>query len=256
MRNKIVTIYLSFLLILAVLNIFALNIFYDKYTQLEQLRDDRFIMLTTGDELRQSSDDLSRFAKTYVVTGDEEYKDNYYAILDIRDGLLERPYYYEGIYWDLLEPIRSQRHRPNNKEVFEDKITELPYEDNELKMLQKAKDLSDKLVSLEEEAFYAMQGKFKDENGEYNIEKSIDQTLAIKLLHSERYHIEKAKVVLPIDNFIFLLTKRTSLEIHDLQKIVDSSFFIFIFSFIVFLLSIISFIYFDRKNIKNAFIEE
>ena len=39
-----------------------------------------------ADELRQSSDDLTRLARTYVVTADKRYEDQYWEVLDIRNG--------------------------------------------------------------------------------------------------------------------------------------------------------------------------
>jgi len=39
-----------------------------------------------ADELRQSSDDLSRLVRTYIVTSNPIYKQHYQEILDIRDG--------------------------------------------------------------------------------------------------------------------------------------------------------------------------
>ena len=37
-------------------------------------------------ELFQSSEDLTRMARSYVSTGNPTYEENYYAILDIRNG--------------------------------------------------------------------------------------------------------------------------------------------------------------------------
>jgi hypothetical protein len=74
------------------------------YTALERRVDNageaRFESMQLADELRQSSDDLTRMARTYVVTGDPSYKKYYQAILDIRDGKLPRPMAYQDIYWD------------------------------------------------------------------------------------------------------------------------------------------------------------
>lgn len=54
-----------------------------------------------ADELRQSSDDLTRLARTYVVSGgDPRWEQQYLEILDIRNGLKPRPRAYERIYWD------------------------------------------------------------------------------------------------------------------------------------------------------------
>ena len=62
----------------------------------------RFDSYLVADELRQSSDDLTRMARTYVVTGDERYRDMYHQILAIRDGQAPRPEGYERVYWDYV----------------------------------------------------------------------------------------------------------------------------------------------------------
>ena len=43
-----------------------------------------------ADELRQSSDELTRFARTYVVTGDERFKRYFRMVIDIRNGDFRR----------------------------------------------------------------------------------------------------------------------------------------------------------------------
>ena len=53
-------------------------------------------------ELRQSSDDLTRMARTYAVTGDERYRQYFQEILDIRNGAAPRPENYRLAYWDLV----------------------------------------------------------------------------------------------------------------------------------------------------------
>jgi len=57
-----------------------------------------------ADQLRQSSDDLTRMVRTYTVTGNPSYKDYFHTILAIRDGEHPRPLNYEGIYWDFIIP--------------------------------------------------------------------------------------------------------------------------------------------------------
>jgi len=49
-------------------------------------------------EFRQSVDDLTRFARTYVATGDPKYEDFYSRVAGIRAGLSPRPDHYERIY--------------------------------------------------------------------------------------------------------------------------------------------------------------
>ena len=66
-----------------------------------ELRQQSFLL---ADELRQSSDDLTRMVRTYVATGDAIWKRHYQEILDIREGRSPRPANYQGVYWDLVMP--------------------------------------------------------------------------------------------------------------------------------------------------------
>ena len=121
--------------------------------------ENRFHLTTIADRLRQSSDDLSRFARTYVVTNDTQYRDNYFTALAIRNGESGSPADYGAIYWDLVEPIRTERHPIGKKISLESIIDASAYSKVELAKLQLAKDNSNKLVNLEVEAFNAMAGQ-------------------------------------------------------------------------------------------------
>lgn len=70
--------------------------------QIGRANESRQQSFLLADELRQSSDDLTRMVRTYVVTGDPIYKQHYQEILDIRDGKEPRPVTYQNIYWDLV----------------------------------------------------------------------------------------------------------------------------------------------------------
>ena len=70
--------------------------------QLTATQERRYQSYLLADELRQSSDDLTRLARTYVVTADPQYEDQYWAVLDIRNGKLPWPINYQGIYRDFM----------------------------------------------------------------------------------------------------------------------------------------------------------
>ena len=53
-------------------------------------------------ELRQTSDDLTRMARTYVATGEPRYLTWFREILAVRAGSAPRPADYAGIYWDVV----------------------------------------------------------------------------------------------------------------------------------------------------------
>src|SRR5687768_11329276 len=89
-----------------------------RFLELRKLNDAenmRYASFLAADELRQSSDDLTRMARAYVATGDPRFERIYFDILAIRNGDKERPPHYERGYWDLIighanfEPARGHR---------------------------------------------------------------------------------------------------------------------------------------------------
>ncbi len=183
-------------------------------TELFAAADNRYRQVEAADSLRQSSDDLTRFARTYVVTGDLQYKNNYFTTLAIRNGTAPRPQDYESIYWDLEEPVRWQRHPDASPASLDQIMKGLPYSVEERAMLELSEKNSNELVDLEVEAFNAMDGKFRDERGEYTIHKEPDQALAVRLLHSDDYHRAKHNIMLPIDEFMMQLDLRTQANVE------------------------------------------
>lgn len=184
---------------------------------------ERYLQMEAADRLRHSSDDLTRMARTYVVTGDPGYKDSYYETLAIRNGEIPRPQHYQGIYWDLLEPLRSARH-PRGETVSLDSIMHtLSYSDEEMALLERSEASSNDLVELEVEAFNAMEGRFRDAAGEYTHESQPNQALAIRLLHSDDYHQAKHKIMLPIDEFMMQLDLRTEARVEAMVQHVNNN---------------------------------
>ncbi|HNJ51489.1 MAG TPA: methyl-accepting chemotaxis protein, partial [Accumulibacter sp.] len=56
------------------------------YQEVRRADESRYHSYLLADELRQSSDDLTRLARTFVVTGDARYEQQYLDILAIRNG--------------------------------------------------------------------------------------------------------------------------------------------------------------------------
>jgi signal transduction histidine kinase/CheY-like chemotaxis protein len=190
-------------------------------TTLETASDERFSLIAAAYQLRQSSDDLTRLARTYAVTNDTRYRDNYFKTLAIRNGEAPRPTDYGYIYWDLLESVRMQRHPDDGVLSLSDLMNALPYTAEERSRLMLSEDNSNELVSMEVEAFNAMEGTFKDADSEYTLLSTPDQGLAINLLHSEAYHRAKHSIMLPIDEFITLLNTRTKENLELAQARVE-----------------------------------
>ena len=61
----------------------------------------RFESHFLAEQLRRSGDDLTRFAQTYVVTGEPRYEQYYWETLAIRNGQRPLPEHYdERNHWD------------------------------------------------------------------------------------------------------------------------------------------------------------
>lgn len=198
-----------------VLNLVALLGVISVQDELIEASEKRYQSYMLADELRQSSDDLTRLARTYSVTGDSRYVDQYNAILDIRNGKAPRPMDYERIYWDFVA-VNNQKPRPDSNETIAltKKMEELGFTKAEFDMLKESEARSNHLVDIETRAMNAVAGKFMDENGRYSVIGQPDSILAINLTHSKEYHAEKAKIMEPIDKFFVMLKKRTADEVQ------------------------------------------
>ena len=62
----------------------------------------RYRSLLLAGELFQSSEHLTRMARTYVITGNPVYERQFFEILDIREGIKPRPQNYSATYWHLM----------------------------------------------------------------------------------------------------------------------------------------------------------
>ncbi|MGI2208824.1 methyl-accepting chemotaxis protein [Shewanella baltica] len=176
----------------------------------------RYQSYQVADELRQSSDDLTRLARTYAVTGDEKYEKMYMDILAIRNGEKSRPEKYHQIYWDLVLSYGDKPKPDGARIAIKAQMQSLGFSDEEFRYLEQAQQNSDALVALEVKAMNAVKGIFMDPNTQtYTIKGEPNLAMARELLHSDQYHREKAKIMQPIDEFFTALDKRTDAEVNN-----------------------------------------
>lgn len=107
-------------------------------------------------ELRQSSNDLARLVRTYVITGDSLYKEQFRAVVEIRDGVRPRPENYSLAYWDIHGVDTNLEHIPDSgageKVSLIDLMRRVGITSEELSNLERSKKLSDALVVVENRA--------------------------------------------------------------------------------------------------------
>lgn len=204
-----------FLLSLLILCTFLL---FDTQSKLAKSQEIRYKSYKVADELRQTSDDLTRFARTYVITGNKMYEDFFWEILAIRNGEKPRPENYERIYWDLVldSQVRPRPYSENKPLRF--MMMDLGFTDDEFQKLKQAQQNSDSLVSTENIAMNAMKGLYDDGKGNFVIRKSPNQKMAISLMHDGKYHSDKKEIMKPIDRFFEKLEKRTDNSVKEYQR--------------------------------------
>ena len=178
----------------------------------------RYESYKLADELRQSSDDLTRMARTYVVTGDPIYEQYFQNILAIRNGEQPRPEHYSGIYWDFVVATGTKPTPDGPAIALEQLMRDMHFTDAEFRKLQEAQNRSDALVRLETVAMHAVQGTFDDGTGRFTIAKAPDLALAQRLMHGKEYHAAKARIMEPINEFLQLIEERTTRELQTLRQ--------------------------------------
>ncbi len=149
----------------------------------------RYRSYLAADELRQSSDDLTRLARTYVVTREKKHEDRYWEILDIRNG---------------------KKSRPDGTKIPLKKIMEkLGFTKDEFGKLTQAEANSNSLVTTETIAMNAVKGLYDDGTGKYVKKGDPDFKRARKIMFDAKYHSDKALIMDPIDDFFEMLDSRT-----------------------------------------------
>lgn len=178
----------------------------------------RFESLLLADELRQSSNDLTRLARAYVSTTDTVFEQYFYDVLAIRDGMKQRPENYNAMYWDFVLATGNAPVPDGLPISLEQLMLEKDFTIDELNKLEESKSLSDALVQLEEKAMNATKGLFDDGSGLYTIVKQPDLAMARQIMYSNEYHIAKAAIMEPIYEFYVMIDARTAQEVDDLRK--------------------------------------
>ncbi len=163
----------------------------------------RYTSYLLADEMRQSSDDLTRLARTYVVSGERKWKDQYQEVLDIRAGKVPRPAEYHKIYWD----FRAADIRPARGEEPAIALTDLMkragFTAEEFAKLAEAERNSNDLVRTETQAMNAVASG-----------SATDRAGAQAMMHDETYHKVKARIMQPVDEFFAAVDRRTQNSIE------------------------------------------
>ena len=196
---------LSLLAFAVLVGTFVLYVVSEK--EIDRANEARLNSFLLADELRHSSDDLTRMVRTFVATGDPVYLNRYQEILDIRDGRRPRPVEYQNIYWDLVT-ADDQRPRPFGPAVaFLERISAAGFTDAEVALLKQAKAHSDALAEIEKTAMQLV-----------NDGEPAGRVQAVTILHDAAYHQAKAQIMQPLADLYQQMASRTNRTVEEAAR--------------------------------------
>ncbi|MBE0368213.1 hybrid sensor histidine kinase/response regulator [Pseudoalteromonas aurantia] len=212
-----------------------ISYYMQKKETLEQHDSKQLLALSElTQELKQSSDQLTNFARTYALTGNTRWYELFQYVLNVRDGKAPPPNELSFSYWDALASpyasppdISSGFNGPSIIERFEI----VGIDDYELSQMKLALATSDALVSMERHAFYLVAGMQQDIFGNWTVQGEPDLPAAQRLLFSDEYFIEKAKIMTALDDAHWHMASKLKTRIinnandliwmHQLQKLMS-----------------------------------
>lgn len=195
--DKPINSIISIILILLILWFFLLLLYNQQEISNVHKLEYKVDLLT--DELRDSSADLTNYARTYVVTGDTKYEKMYWNAISARNGGTQ------------LTDVKKNSLLAEFKSLG---ITEL-----EFAKLQESQDNSNKLVKTELIAMNAIKGKINPSNLALKKTNETNKDFAIRILNDEKYHKTKGKILKPIHEFNILLANRMSSNLSNYIKL-------------------------------------
>lgn len=202
-------------LLLAFIGSFSLYVSSER--AIDEANEQRLVSFFLADELRQSSDDLTRMVRSYVATGNPKYKEYFREIIAIRDGKTPRPQEYQRLYWDLIVAgnIKPKAYGP--PAALLELMQQAGFTEQEFARLAKAKTASDDLTAIE---FQAMQQAEAAAALPLPAQLQARQN-ALQLLFDDSYHQAKAGIMQPIEEFYLLVDNRTAAQVEQAMFAAD-----------------------------------
>ncbi len=191
----------------------------DAQNKLQSEQKIRYKSYLAANEFLNSSCELTRLARTYVVTGQSKYETRYNDVIAVRNGQKPRP---DGRTISLRQIMKN-----------------LGFTAEEFSMLDEAIAKSDGLVATEKKAMNAVKGLFDDGSGNYTKSGSPNTELARELMFNQQYHMYIQDIMQPVNRFFSRLDQRTRTTCDLLKKKVDTYIKVFVATLVVFFLCLI-----------------
>lgn len=166
----------------------------------------RYLSYLLADEFRQSSMDLTRLCRTYVATGEQKYWDEYWRIVNWRNGEVARPSNFDP---DLYPGVKKKQSQI---------MAELNFSSAEFALLKQASDNSNALIATEDQAMKSIkEGRIVSGPNQSLPGETVEQ-FALRIVFDQAYHNEVTKIMTPVSKFFQRLDQRTAEVLEQSQQ--------------------------------------
>jgi diguanylate cyclase (GGDEF)-like protein len=230
---------ISFSVILIIL-IFHIFTWFNKKLIYEQ----RFASVLFIEEVRQSSEDLSRAAIAYAVTADPRFQEKYRNILDVRKGVASpQSLNYQTLYWNLAPFVTTLSSGLKTQRPLTEMAQSIGFSPEESAKLESAHTITQEMIQIELAAMEEV------EQGGGSQESSLK---ALSMLTDEAYLAAKTQILSLIDETQTLVNKRTRLALEKTLKQTEG-FFLLLVSAVVTLAASASALFWLEKRRSSGF---
>lgn len=238
----------AFTLILAVAAVLAasfilITVYRNNIVEkIDMKHKERFKAFSIADEFRQTSANLTRYARTYAATGEQKYWDEYWDLVNWSSGDSPRP--------DFVHPELY----PGETIKELDVMKRVGFHDSEIAVLEKAIAMSNELILLEDQAMKSVQAGSFVEGPEAIYEGEDINAFAVRILYNQKYHDVIYQIIEDVDSFIRDLDRRIYSELEVLEQkenVVNTAAFIIL---MVIVAGIISLIVYMLSTVLNRYL--
>ena len=190
----------------------------DTATRRTDAEHQRVTSFRLSDQMRQSSNDLTRMVRLYVTTGEPRYRRYYDEILAIRRGAAPRPRSYDSSFWDRVLADDTPAVRTGPPTSLPGLMRRAHFSGAEFTALNASLHASDHLARLEKRVMDAVAPRIAA-----GVDRAYlgDVAPQYHRLVDDAYHHEKRRIMNAIERFTKLVDDRTSARTAALQSRTD-----------------------------------
>ncbi|MBJ7331429.1 MAG: response regulator [Solirubrobacteraceae bacterium] len=178
----------------------------------------RVVSFRLSDQMRQTSNDLTRMVRLYVITGDPDYRKYYDEILDIRAGDAPRPRNYDSSFWDRVLADRSEEIETGPPASLTALMRAAHFSPEEFAALNASLRASNFLAERELKVMDQVAPRIAAGVDDRYLEDVAEQH---DLLVDDEYHRQKGVIMTAIDRFTAIVDARTARRSAQLQSRTD-----------------------------------